>query len=106
MPAFVRKMLAAKRLKLADTPVTEYGASNYSTEPILAAADLTLATVVPILAPREYKPNSSDGVTQIMSTTDLFDNLVASYVSVATSQATLSTSTTIGAVYSETHAAT
>jgi len=103
LPPFVRKMLAANRLKLTDTLAVEYGATPNSTDSASTVATPILATTYPILAQEEHPPNTT---TPKVSTLDPFDDLIANYVSKATSGATLSTPTTVGATYSEMPTAT
>ena len=99
LPPFVRKMLAANRLKLADTLAVEYEATPNSTDSTSMVATPVLAAIYPILAPKEHLPNTT---TPKVSTLDPFDDLIANYVS----QATLSTPATVGATYSEIPTAT
>ena len=98
LPPFVRKMLAANRLKLTDTLAAEYDATPNSTD-----STSMVATTYLILAPKEHLPNTT---TPKVSTLDPFDDLIANYVSKATSGATLSTPVTVGATYSEIPTAT
>jgi hypothetical protein len=103
LPPFVRKMLAASRLKLTDTLDTEYEATFSSNVPILMVTTPILATNFPILASRGHLLNTT---TPRVSTLDPFDDLIASYVSQTTSDATLTTPVSMGATYSEIPTAT
>ena len=103
LPPFVRKMLAANRLKLTDTLAVEYEATPNSTDSTSMVATPILATTYPILAQEEHPSNTT---TPKVSTLDPFDDLIANYVSKATSGATLSTPATVGATYSEIPTAT
>ena len=97
LPPFVRKMLAANRLKLTDTLAAEYEATSNSTDSTSMVATPILATTYPILAPKKHLPNTT---TPRASTLDPFDDLIANYVSQTTSDATLTTPVSMGATYS------
>ena len=88
LPPFVRKMLAANRLKLTDTLAAEYEATPNLTDSIFMVATPILATTYPILAPKKHLPNTT---TPRVSTLDPFDDLIASYVPQTTSDATPTT---------------
>jgi len=103
LPPFVRKMLAANRLKLIDSLAAEYEATPNSTDSTSVAATPILATTYPILASEEHLPNTT---TPKVSTLDPFDDLIANYVSKATSDATPTTPVSMGATYSEIPTAT
>jgi len=56
LPPFVRKMLAANRLKLTDTLAVEYEATPNSTDSTSMVLPPILATTYPILAPKVPAP--------------------------------------------------
>ena len=103
LPPFVRKMLAANRLKLTDTLAAEYDATPNSTDSTSMVATPILATTYPILAPKKHLSNTT---TPKVSTLDPFDDLIANYVSKAASDATPTTPVSMGATYSEIPTAT